>query len=102
MPDTERLLWHRLSRRRLVAVRALAAVDTLVFAALAVAVGTGSTSLLLMAAPTCGVLFLTLVATLAAFADRGRVSWQFVCAVLTGGPVLAALLLQLLVPPPRG
>jgi hypothetical protein len=101
VPDTERLLQHRLSPRRLAAVRALAVAGALASGALAYGVAAGRPSVLLLAAPTCSVLFLLLIATLAAFAEFGRVSWQFVCAVLAAGPALAPLLVHLLAPAPR-
>ena len=98
MPRVEQLLWHRLSRRRLLILQGLASMSAAGLALVFYCVGAQRADLALLVAPTGSVLFALLVATLAVYAEGRLVSWAVVCAVLAGGPVAALLLLRLLAP----
>jgi hypothetical protein len=87
------LLWHRLTRRELGVLFALAAADAVVLLAIAYAVAVAATDVALPLIPTYGTVFLVLVATLVCLADRRRVSWWLVCAAVLGGPVSAVAVL---------
>jgi hypothetical protein len=90
-----RLLWNRLTRRELAALRLLAAADSSVLVAAAHGALTGNTALVPLLLPTYGSLSLVLVATLAVFADRRLLSWRLAGGVLLVGPLGGALALGL-------
>jgi hypothetical protein len=48
----------------------------------------------LLIAPTYSALFLVLVGSLVRFAERGRVSWPLVTAVMVVGPFGAVVVLR--------
>jgi hypothetical protein len=90
-----RLLWNRLTRRELTALRLLAALDSAVLVATAHGALTGNPALVPLLLPTYSSLFLVLVATLAVFAERRLVSWWLAGGVLLAGPLAATVVLDL-------
>jgi hypothetical protein len=95
-------LWHRLGRRQLAVLGSIAALDGALLFGLGVGILSARRELVLLLAPTYSALFLVLAGSLAALADRARVSWPLVATIMVLGPLGAALLLRLCRRPPRG
>lgn len=95
MANLRRLLWNRLTRRELTALRLLAAVDSAVLVATVYGAVTGNPVLVPLLLPTYSSLSLVLVATLAVFAEPRLVSWWLAGGVLLAGPLAAAVALTL-------
>ena len=89
MAKLRRIVWHRLTRRELGVLSALAAADGVLLVAIAYGLTRRAAELALSLIPSYSAMFLVLVATLACFAERRRVSWWLVIAVAFGGPVAA-------------
>ena len=87
-------LWHRLGRRQVAALTVVAVLDAVLLGALAYAIVIASSELVLVVAPTYSALFMVLACSLAAFAQRGLVSWPLVSGILLAGPVGAAVALR--------
>ena len=86
-------LWHRLGRRQVTVLTVVAALDGVLMATLGYAILTAENELVVLVAPTYSVLFMVLACSLAAFAERGLVSWPLLSGILLLGPVGAAVAL---------
>jgi hypothetical protein len=94
MRDSRRQLWHRLSHRQSAVLRAVATLDGLLLLTICYAAAVSRLELVLLIAPTYSALFLVLVGSLVRFAERGRVSWPLVTAVMVVGPFGAVVVLR--------
>jgi hypothetical protein len=81
---------------------AIAILDEGLLLALAYGIVSAEGELVLVLAPTYSVLFLVLVGSLAAFADRRAVSWVLVTGIVLVGPLGAAVALRFCHHEPRG
>jgi hypothetical protein len=95
MAKLRQLLWNRLTRRQLIVLRLLAALESAVLVAAAYGAMTGNTAFVPLLLPTYSSLSLVLVASLVVFAERRLMSWWFAGGVLLVGPLAGAVALGL-------
>lgn len=94
MRKVQRLLWHRLTPRELTMLNVLAAGDGVLLLAIGFGALAGDEAVALSLITSYSAVFLVLVGSLAAFADRRRASWWLVFAVMASGPAGALVALR--------